>query len=370
MYFVAKGTISFSLSKEYLEKEIKEVKKNNNFGEIEMCLNEKLNYNIKVKSRNCELFVLKKNDFLRLSVNFKEFIEKFLQKSLMLYLRFNDERKRLMREMEESKLIVGGGNDSARKDNDKNNDLDKISEQEEEDQGNASEEFDIYNHQTSNDKSKKSSKNNSKSASKKATLTDKFNLQSYEPNNQAKKNSLFEHQESLKNKKKEKNSDESANSSPRESQSRQSDIKEANQKPKKENAFTNQRSYLSNKSGKESKKSKSIDSDRMSNVMKNLIANPDPDIEELSANDINHMNMELSEHFEKKKHKINKTFMEKVDKIIAFLEANKLEFSSTDDNNPLSMLKKLKDIQDINERNSLIDKIEKIIAEKFKNEKK
>ena len=44
-----------------LEKEIKEVKKNNNFWEIEMCLNEKLSYNIKVKSRNCELFVLKKN---------------------------------------------------------------------------------------------------------------------------------------------------------------------------------------------------------------------------------------------------------------------------------------------------------------------
>lgn len=61
MYFVAKGTISFALSKEYLEKEVKEVKKNNNFGEIEMCLSEKLTYNIKVKSRNCELFVLKKN---------------------------------------------------------------------------------------------------------------------------------------------------------------------------------------------------------------------------------------------------------------------------------------------------------------------
>lgn len=84
MYFVAKGTISFSLSKEYLEKEIKEVKKNNNFGEIEMCLNEKLTYNIKVKSRNCELFVLKKN--VSLSFNkilllfqkgFSSFISKF-----------------------------------------------------------------------------------------------------------------------------------------------------------------------------------------------------------------------------------------------------------------------------------------------------
>ena len=53
-----------------------------------MCLNEKLTFNIKIKSRNCELFVLKKNDFLRLSVNFKEFIENFLHKSLMIYLKF------------------------------------------------------------------------------------------------------------------------------------------------------------------------------------------------------------------------------------------------------------------------------------------
>ena len=41
----------------YGEKEIREIKKNNNFGEIEMCLNEKLSFNIKIKSRNCELFV-------------------------------------------------------------------------------------------------------------------------------------------------------------------------------------------------------------------------------------------------------------------------------------------------------------------------
>ena len=92
MYFVAKGTVIFCLDKRYGEKEIREIKKNNNFGEIEMCLNEKLSFNIKIKSRNCELFVLKKNDFLRLSVNFKEFIESFLHKSLMKYLKFNEEK--------------------------------------------------------------------------------------------------------------------------------------------------------------------------------------------------------------------------------------------------------------------------------------
>ena len=65
-----------------------------------MCLNEKLRFSIKVRSRSCELFVLKKNDFLRLSVNFKEFIESFLQKSLMIYLKYNEERKKLIAEEE------------------------------------------------------------------------------------------------------------------------------------------------------------------------------------------------------------------------------------------------------------------------------
>ena len=65
MYFVAKGTVIFCLDKRYGEKEIREIKKNNNFGEIEMCLNEKLSFNIKIKSRNYELLVLKKNEFLR-----------------------------------------------------------------------------------------------------------------------------------------------------------------------------------------------------------------------------------------------------------------------------------------------------------------
>jgi len=77
----------------------------NNFGEIEMCLNEKLEYDVKIKSRSCELFVLKKNDFLRLSVNFKEFIENFLYKSLMKFLKFSDMRKKMINELEKfSKL--------------------------------------------------------------------------------------------------------------------------------------------------------------------------------------------------------------------------------------------------------------------------
>lgn len=75
-----------------------------------MCLNEKLSFNIKIKSRNCELYVLKKNDFLRLSVNFKEFIENFLHKSLMKYLKFTEEKNKMIREFEQLMNKCGDNN--------------------------------------------------------------------------------------------------------------------------------------------------------------------------------------------------------------------------------------------------------------------
>lgn len=72
----------------------------NNFGEIEMCLGEKLTYSIKIKSKNCELYVMQKNDFLRLTVNYKQFIEYFLHKSFMRYLKFTEEKNQMIKEIE------------------------------------------------------------------------------------------------------------------------------------------------------------------------------------------------------------------------------------------------------------------------------
>lgn len=65
-----------------------------------MCLNEKLSHNIKVRSRISEFFLLKKNDFLKLSVNFQEQIQSFLSNSLLKYLKFNDEKKKIIRKYE------------------------------------------------------------------------------------------------------------------------------------------------------------------------------------------------------------------------------------------------------------------------------
>lgn len=63
---------------------------------------------------------------------------------------------------------------------------------------------------------------------------------------------------------------------------------------------------------------------------------------------------------------MNKKFIKKVDKIIEFLEKNRVELDGkSEDGNTLILLKKLKNIDDLLERNEVIDKIEHIVSEIF-----
>ena len=63
---------------------------------------------------------------------------------------------------------------------------------------------------------------------------------------------------------------------------------------------------------------------------------------------------------------MNKKFIKKVDKIIEFLENNKVELDGkSEDGNALMLLKRLKNIEDLVERNEIIDKIENIVSEIF-----
>ena len=57
--------------------------------------------------------------------------------------------------------------------------------------------------------------------------------------------------------------------------------------------------------------------------------------------------------------------MRKVEKIIDFLEKNKVDMETSEDNpdNPLNLLKRLKTLQDLSVRNELIDKIENIMTD-------
>lgn len=58
-----------------------------------MCQNKIIDYNIQVKSKYSELYILKKDYFLRISITFKEIIKKFLHDSLVNYLCFLEEKQ-------------------------------------------------------------------------------------------------------------------------------------------------------------------------------------------------------------------------------------------------------------------------------------
>jgi hypothetical protein len=276
----------------------------NNFGEIEMCLNEKLEYDVKIKSRSCELFVLKKNDFLRLSVNFKEFIENFLYKSLMKFLKFSDIRKKMVKE-EENKLFKLNL-ESKKEMVEENNILEQVNE-EKDDQSEI-----FYSEGSSEDKSdtEKEGKNQIEPELKQI---DDFNKKL---NTEMKKNKT-EERKSLKFKSK----DEEENSFP----------------------VYNNTMKIPNKDKTENDKTANSDFEKSK---ENIACNSDDSVD-------------------KYKNNINKKFIKKIDKILEYLEENGIEFSN-DENNPKTLLRKLKTETNIVEKNNIMDKIENYLNEFYK----
>ena len=83
----------------------------------------------------------------------------------------------------------------------------------------------------------------------------------------------------------------------------------------------------------------------------------------------NKNNLEINDQVEKIKNQMNKKFLKKVDKIIEFLDSNSIQLADHH-NNPLDLLKRLRATSDIYERNDIIDKIEGVITDLFKNQNK
>lgn len=327
VYFVAKGTVSFYLSKEYLEKEIREAKKNHNFGEIEMCMNDKIGYNIKVKSRVSELFVLKKTEFLRLSVNFKEFFERFLQKSLLYYLRFNEERKKLMKEMEEAGLVVGI-TDAVRKETEEISRLENIEEN-----------IDDEDRDSSIDtKSNKTEESINKDTMKVSIHSENIDLIKGKPTVEKQTDSLIS-----------KNKDEAANS------------KEiAKYQPSEANKFkvdfdnppkTGRSSVISKYSADEIQPAESCDSD-----FKKNIANPGV----LSMIPSSKFKRNKYKKYEIRRSKLHQSFTERVESLISYFEKANFDFSKYKES-PLDILRQLEMNQNNSEREELSSKLEKLL---------
>lgn len=176
MYFVIKGTVSYFTYKEdtNIELELDDIKKLQNFGEIEMLLQRRIVYNIKIKSRICEMLVLKKEDFLKLSVNYRKHVKEFLALCIDNYNEFKTRHQNVL----DFEMFEGGSFDdenyfnlkTVQSNQDNNQKLNNMYEtiKEEEDENEQEQE-----HESENDL------NNQEKISKKE-LTDKCNIDEIE----------------------------------------------------------------------------------------------------------------------------------------------------------------------------------------------
>ncbi len=73
----------------------------------------------------------------------------------------------------------------------------------------------------------------------------------------------------------------------------------------------------------------------------------------------------MNESVETLKEKLNNKFVEKVNKIIDFLEKNKITIGKEEDNF-LNLLRQLIPITNLSQRNEIIEKIENIVNDFFK----
>ena len=85
MYFVVKGCLSLHLDKNYLDIEVGEIKENNHFGDLFLYFNGSTSYELKCKSTEADVIVLKKDDFIKIKSTYNEIILHNLNQSYKFF---------------------------------------------------------------------------------------------------------------------------------------------------------------------------------------------------------------------------------------------------------------------------------------------
>jgi hypothetical protein len=93
MYLVIRGSLVLTLSDQLDNIEICQIRANQHFGEIFLETNEQSPYELKCKSKNTEMLVLKKNDYLNIKNVFSENIVEILKKSYDTLERIDKKKK-------------------------------------------------------------------------------------------------------------------------------------------------------------------------------------------------------------------------------------------------------------------------------------
>lgn len=271
-----------------------------------MCLNDKLSHNIKIKSRTAELYILKKEDFLRLSVNFKDIIQLFLHNSLLKYVKFNDEKKKIIKEYEDKYGIVKHNSSSATI-KDKEKEIIKLDQIREE----TDDEENLNQGDSSDNESSDGEISLKRSRIKKTRTNDHTRLSDYEPS----------------------------------SEKNMSDIN------------NNNKIDLEIQTDAEPKKV-----ERKSNIYSHSPKNFSPNRLNNTSND---PIKEMNNHVELVKNELFIGFSEKVDRIIQFLESNNINFGEENQQNPMYYLQKLRTTKEISDRNEIIEELESVLSKYY-----
>ncbi len=299
----------------------------------------------------------------------------------MIYLKFNEEKKKAVKIIEEQKGItpgaLNGGNDPNDEKGNKFNELDKIDEEDEENQD--SEEFDIFdddvsskgsqNTDDSNEEASDAEKDNNPGNNIPNPLTALNKNNNNNANNNAnnfKINNVLNYNNMLNNEFN-NNPPDNKRTSFLNSRILENNLINNNNNILNNNLLANMKDDSGNNKPNIDMKGimSGIDDNNFSKILIILGAgNGDKNDDKDKKN-----NLEINDQVEKIKNQMNKKFLKKVDKIIEFLDNNSIQFADQQ-NNPLDLLKKLRATSDIYERNDIIDKIEGVITELFKNQNK
>ena len=107
LFLITKGEIGFYLTSIYDNFRLLRVRNNNYFGDINMFLNSRSEYNIKSTSNKTEIFTMKKNIYSDLKTNFPEIIEKIIQNSLDNYTSLENLRLEAIDYFRKNKTMIG-----------------------------------------------------------------------------------------------------------------------------------------------------------------------------------------------------------------------------------------------------------------------
>ena len=116
MFFVKHGMLSVETNSDFNNMHLFNLRKNDHYGIVNVLNNDKNELNIKVRSRTAELFIIKKQDLIKISTKFPKIFSKIFRTSSKNYLKMReiiDEKKfKFLLNKEKNSKIISNRNDS------------------------------------------------------------------------------------------------------------------------------------------------------------------------------------------------------------------------------------------------------------------